>query len=135
MIIYFPSIYPDELIYSWFCRYYVQSGSMTSKMALQELYCKRSDNPNKEFIGNLNSKAKELISRLYPFEKLILEHTMYPQYARFLPLSHRQNTFNQLLQGDCNSHYLFSSQPRQYQYLRYCPICVIEDRNLYGETY
>ena len=54
MIVYFPDIYPDELVYSWFCRYYVHSGCLSHKMALQELYCKRSDNPSKEFIGNLN---------------------------------------------------------------------------------
>ena len=43
MISYFPAIYPDELVYSWLCRYYVHSGFFSSKSAMQELYCKRSD--------------------------------------------------------------------------------------------
>ena len=34
MIAYFPAIYPDELVYSWFCRYYVHSGCLSHKMAL-----------------------------------------------------------------------------------------------------
>lgn len=46
MISYFPAIYPDELVYSWLCRYYVHSGFFSSKSAMQELYCKRSDNPS-----------------------------------------------------------------------------------------
>ena len=43
MITYMPTIYPDELVYSWFGRYYVHSGCFSHKMALQELYCKKSD--------------------------------------------------------------------------------------------
>lgn len=63
MITYFPTPYPDELIYSCFCRYYVHSGCLSHKMALQELYCKRSDNPSKEFIGNLKPQAMERIEK------------------------------------------------------------------------
>lgn len=32
-----PVIYPDELIYSWFCRYYVHSGYPTNRMALEDI--------------------------------------------------------------------------------------------------
>ena len=63
MIAYLPTIYPDELVYSWFCRYYVHSGCFTHKMALQELYCSRSDNPSKEFIGNLKPEARAEIAK------------------------------------------------------------------------
>ena len=66
MIAYMPTIYPDELVYSWFCRYYVHSGCFSHKMALQELYCKKSDYLNKEFIGNLNHGAMEKINEIYP---------------------------------------------------------------------
>ena len=78
MISYFPAIYPDELVYSWFCRYYVHSGFFSSKSAMQELYCKRSDNPSKEFIGNLNPGAVEQIAKMYPLDKLVLEHAVKP---------------------------------------------------------
>ena len=81
MIVYLPVIYPDELVYSWFCRYYVHSGCFSHKMAMEELYCKRSDNPSKEFIGNLNPEAKRQIEKIYSLDELILYHTMYSQYA------------------------------------------------------
>ena len=64
MIAYSPAIYPDELVYSWLCRYYVHSGFFSSKSAMQELYCKRSDNPSKEFIGNLNPGAIDQVVSL-----------------------------------------------------------------------
>lgn len=40
MIAYLPEIYPDELVYSWFCRYAVHSGYITNKQVLRDLYCK-----------------------------------------------------------------------------------------------
>lgn len=91
MIAYLPTIYPDELVYSWFCRYYVHSGCFTHKMVLQELYCNRSDNPSKEFIGNLKPEARAEIAKMYPLDMLTLNHTLFPQYARFIPLEQRKN--------------------------------------------
>ena len=137
MISYFPAIYPDELVYSWFCRYYVHSGFFSSKSAMQELYCKRSDNPSKEFIGNLNSGAMEQIAKMYPLDKLVLEHTMYPQYARFIPLEQKKTALYRLGHDNCDAHHLFCVLPRSEgeHYLRFCPLCVNEDRETYGETY
>ena len=124
MITYLPTIYPDELVYSWFCRYYVHLGCFSHKMALQELYCKKSDYLSKEFIGNLNNDA-------------ILDHTMYPQYGRFIPLAEKKEALYRLGHNSCDVHYLFPVLPRNEgeRYLRFCPLCVKEDRETYGEAY
>lgn len=137
MIAYLPAIYPDELVYSWFCRYYVHSGCFSHKMALQELYCKRSDNPSKEFIGNLNPDAMEHIERIYPLDDLVLNHTMYPQYARFIPLEQKKTALYRLGHDSCDVHFLFPVLPRNEgeQNLRFCPLCAKEDRKIYGEAY
>ncbi len=137
MIAYFPAIYPDELVYSWFCRYYVHSGCLSHKMALQKLYCKRSDNPSKEFVGNLKPELREQIGRMYPLDELVLNHTMYPQYARFVPLEQKKTALFHLGHDSCDIHHLFAVLPRYdgEQYLRFCPLCVKEDREIYGETY
>lgn len=50
MITYFPEIYPDELVYSWFCRYYIHSGCVSHKIALKNLMFSKSDAPSKEFM-------------------------------------------------------------------------------------
>ena len=63
MKMYFPEIYPDELVYSWFGRFAVHSGYINSQL-LQFLYSKRSDTPIKEFIGNLNP------GKLLPHKKI-----------------------------------------------------------------
>ena len=137
MITYLPTIYPDELVYSWFCRYYVHSGCFSHKMALQELYCKKSDYLSKEFIGNLNNEAMEQIDEIYSLDKLVLDHTMYPQYGRFIPLAEKKEALYRLGHNSCDVHYLFPVLPRNEgeRYLRFCPLCVKEDRETYGEAY
>ena len=137
MIAYMPTIYPDELVYSWFCRYYVHSGCFSHKMALQELYCKKSDYLSKEFIGNLNNEAMEQIDEIYSLDKLVLDHTMYPQYGRFIPLAEKKEALYRLGHNSCDVHYLFPVLPRNdgERYLRFCPLCVKEDRETYGEAY
>ena len=61
MISYLPEIYPDELVYSWFCRYYVHSGYLTHKAALQEILYDRHNNPSKEFLGHLKGQIAQFI--------------------------------------------------------------------------
>lgn len=137
MIAYLPRLYPDELIYSWFCRYYIHSGCITNAMALKELFHKRSDNPSIEFIGSLSDEAKKVIHSNYDMEKLVLEHTMFPEYARFIPPEDKKKALHRLAYDHCDAHHLFPVLPRDKadEFLKYCPECVKEDRLLYGETY
>lgn len=137
MIFYFPEIYPDELVYSWFSRYYVHSGFLSNKHAMLELLFNRHNNLSKEFIGHLNADSIKLIKKLYPIKNLILENTMFPEYARFIPLNDKNNAIYRLQHDFCDPHHLFTIVPRveSDSYLKYCPICVNEDRDKYGETY
>ncbi len=57
MITYLPEIYPDELVYSWFCRYYVHSVYLTHKAVMTQLLFNSHNNLSKEFIGHLNPEA------------------------------------------------------------------------------
>lgn len=136
MITYFPEVIDGETVYSWFCRYYVHSGSVTHAMAMQDLYCKRSDTPNKEFIGNINNDARNIIQSMYSMENIILHHTMYPQYARFLPLEQKQRALYKLQYEFCDAHHLFCILPRREgeRYLKFCPICVQESKRNTGEA-
>ena len=137
MISYLSEIYPDELIYSWFCRYYVHSGCFTHKMALDDILYNRHNNPSKEFLGHLSLNSEKKIQALYPLEKLVLEHTMFSQYARFLPSERKKNALHHLAHDFCDVHQLFAVLPRTEsdRFLKYCPACVIEDRKTHGETY
>ena len=137
MISFLPEIYPDELIYSWFCRYYIHAGCFTHKMALDDILYNRHNTTSKEFIGHLSSEAKEKIQSTYSLEKLILEHTMFPQYARFLPSERKKSALRHLANEFCDVHQLFPVLPRMGndRFLKYCPLCVEEDRQKFGETF
>ncbi len=137
MITYLPDIYPDELFYSCFSRYYIHSGCITHKMALKDLFQKRSSNPSKEFIGFLSPDAERLIAERYNMDDLVLNHTMIPQYARFIPPEQKKRALEHLKHDFKDVHHLFAVLPRaeEDRYLRYCPICVSEDREKYAEAY
>lgn len=132
-----PVIYPDELIYSWFCRYYVHSGYPNNRMALEDILYNRHNNPSKEFLGHLNPEMEQVIKNMYQIDELILEHTMFPQYARFIECANKKDALYRLGNDFCDAHHLFSILPRNEgdQYLKYCPVCASEDRKQYGETY
>lgn len=137
MIAYLPELYPDELAYSWFCRYYAHSGYLTHKSALEDILYKRHNNPSKEFLGRLSSDMTEAIKRKYSIEEIILKHTMVPQYARFIPLDQKKNAVYHIGYDFCDAHHLFAILPRHETdaFLKYCPVCAEEDRQKYGETY
>ena len=137
MITYLPEIYPDELVYSWFCRYYVHAGCLTHKMALEDILHNRSCNPSKEFLGHLNPEMEKKIQEIYSIDHLIKSHTLYPQYARFVPLTIKEKALQALAYESCDPHHVLPILPRgeEDQFLKYCPVCVREDRGRYGETY
>ncbi len=132
-----PVIYPDELIYSWFCRYYVHSGYPNNRMALEDILYNRHNNPSKEFLGHLNPEMEQVIKSIYPIDELILEHTMFPQYARFIECPKKKDALYRLGHDFCDAHLLFTILPRGEgdKYLKYCPVCASEDREQYGEAY
>lgn len=136
MKMYLPEIYPDELVYSWLSRYFVYSGCTNNRMLLSQLLYSKSNNPSIEFIGHLNEAAEQQITQAYSMDDLILNHTMFPQYARFMPANKRDVALAELKRY-CDPHKVFTILPRNEKelWLKYCPLCVAEDRKKYGETY
>ncbi len=137
MISYLPEIYPDELIYSWFCRIFVHSGAVSHAAVLNDILYKRCNNLNKEFFGHLNPKFLDQINEMYSINALTMKHTMFPQYGRFLSASDKSNAFEHLSYQFRDVHTLFSIPPRaeEDRFLKYCPLCSKNDREIYGEAY
>ena len=137
MIAYLPTPYEDELFYSVLCRAYTHSGYFSYKEALRDMLYSKSNNPSIEFLGHFNSDFEATIKQVYPIEQLIFNHTMYPQYARFIPLEQKKEAMHHLANDYCDPHYLFCILPRTEGdlHLKYCPICVQEDKDRHGEAY
>lgn len=136
MKMYMPEIYSDELVYSWLSRYFVYAGYTKHKMLISQLLYSTKNNPSIEFIGHLNPVAEQQIETVYSIDSLILKHTMFQQYARFLPADKRKTALLGLKEYS-DPHKVFTILPRNEKelWLKYCPLCVLEDRKKYGETY
>lgn len=137
-IAYFPTIYPDELIYSVLSRYYQNCGYPNYIFCAEDLFVNKRVRPDIEFINELQPKVLYLLCQNMPIEHLIEKHTMFPYYARFLPKERKIKGFEALcnMSGDYNNLLAIPKQKNgEQRYLRYCPMCEKEDRSAYGETY
>lgn len=138
MIAYFPTIYPDELLYSQLARYYTKSGYMAYTFAAEELFISKTVRPDIEFVNAYTPDAIQAITRNLPMETVVEKHTMFPYYGRFLPRERRQKAFQTLVSMAGNFHNLLplpKSKNGKARYLRYCPLCAAHDREQYGEAY
>ena len=135
-IAYFPQIYEDELIYSLLARLKAHSGIVsyrdTAKMIYQNPYVR----PSTDFINNLTLDASNLITAQKSMNEVIEHHTMFNMYMRFYPSERKKVVFNSMLKQDSSKNILpVISYKKSTRVLRYCPICVKEDRLRVGETY
>ena len=138
MITYFPTAYPDELLYSQLTRYYVKSGYLAYIYTAEDLFASKTVRPDMEFVNTYTSDALQMITRDTVMENVVWQHTMFPYYSRFLPLERRQRAFQAMVSMQGNYHNLLPIPNRKNssdRYLRYCPICAEQDREKYGETY
>lgn len=138
MITIFPEPYEDELLYSFFARYYMKSGYGTFIDVAEELYQRATTRPDKEFYNPLTEDARIRLTAIKPMEDMIVQHTMYPNYARFVDREARRNSLEALDRMD--THYRNSLPMRmtgrgKERFMRYCPLCADKDREIYGETY
>lgn len=139
-IVYFPKIYPDELVSSVLARYYAQSGFLSYKDAYANLFVKSSSNIDREFIKDLKTEALDMLIKEITLDELIEKHTMYPYYGRFIDDERRNKAYEAIrkMQGDyvkllgCTYN---KSGIGKVRHLRYCPLCAKDDREEYGETY
>ena len=138
MIGFMPSkAYKDELVYSWFARYYAHSGHPAYVFAIEDLLEGKNTRPDVEFINRLNPNAREIITKMIPMEELILKHTMFPYY-RFIENTRLHNALKSMAGPGEDAHCLLpvpkNRTSGQAHYIRYCPLCAAEEREAYGEA-
>lgn len=138
MIAYFPEIYPDELLYSLLARYYTQASYPCYWYAAEDLFVSKTVRPDIEFVNQYTLAALHRITRELSMEQVILNHTMFPYYGRFLLFERREKAYKSLVKMQGNYHNLLPLQKKKTdseKYLRYCPMCAEADRERYGESY
>lgn len=138
MIVYFPELYPDELLYSLFSRYYEKSGCLAYVLVAEELFENPKERLDFIFTNKLKPSIIRLLSKNTSWEQILMRHTLFPYYSRFLSADRKKIAFEKLKAMDGDYTNLLSLTPNRSEkadYLRYCPLCAAEHRKKYGETY
>lgn len=135
---YLPEIYPDELVYSWLARYYIQTGYVRYAFVAEELFQSKTVRPDIEFVNQYTAPMLQAITEIMPMSEIIENHTMFPYYGRFLQKERRNRAYTAMIQTKGNYHNLLPMPKRKgntERHLRYCPVCAERDREQHGETY
>lgn len=136
MIGFLPEFYEDETFYSLVARYYLRSGLPSYKDVMEALYDNAYYRSDPLFYNKLRPEITDLIALNKPLKEVIEKHTLFPYYARFLPLERRKKALESLEYMTGQYHNLLPlSGQNTVQRLRYCPVCADKDRQRYGETY
>lgn len=140
MINFFPKMYEDELLYSVVARYRRRCGLTNKRAITDDFYGKKQGIFSMLFPLHLNKISESLPSgSKITGEKLLLEHTMYPLYTKFLSkqISEdiKENMLNKQNVSIMVKTCLHSREANTNKYLKFCPLCVSEDIKTYGESY
>ena len=138
MITYFPKIYEDELCYSVIARLNNHLGYTSFSYCAEMIFKNPKHKVEKEFIKNLNDVCIEAIKRQISIEKLIEKHTMMPYYARFYSIERKSQIISMMKNQNQDCSKLVGMPQNRTgikRYLRVCPTCIQNDRNMYGECY
>lgn len=138
-LIFFPTVYPDELLYSAFARYHRNSGNESSRQTMKELFDNPSTCSSIWFPSQLDHLTSQIPGHVYSSDELIQKHTLIPYFTPFIPPERDKKIKETVKVNTCSSANMllgraaFSVKPKQR--LMYCTGCVIEDRAKYGEAY
>lgn len=140
MMTFFPQPYEDELLYSILARYHIRSGNISPKATMKELFGLNTVTSVVDLPSNIDSLIKNMpIGAKYTAEELIFNHTLYPFYSAFLPPERAELVLNSMKEhrgGDIYTRAgIMASSISSKQYLQFCPECIKEDREKYGEFY
>lgn len=142
MLSFFPTLYPDELLYSTLARYHIRSGNKSFKQTDLELFgyssqqiCKITLNNNLNYlVKNLPFRSQQTV------ENLLQNHTLYPFYATFLTPQEAwllKNSMSKKL--SCSildvAKVATNSSGDAKKFLKFCPDCLEKDTQKYGEPY
>ena len=129
-------IYPNESVYSYLSRLFVHSGYISHMGVCREILKRPSEYPNYNYINCLNDEFKNRLIKYISYSELLINHTLFKYYVRFLDKDKKKKAFEVALNDSADLYkFITPTYNDESNYLRYCPICVKEDRANYGECY
>lgn len=137
----FPLPYPQELLYSTIARAGVHDGETSPKQLLDSVFGDRKviatvDLPS--HIENIAAQYPENLGLIA--DTLIIEHTLWPLYAPFIPDKRRRAIGKWMKRESYGSAHVLASgiaasRIKHKSALYLCPGCIDEQKAEYGEAY
>ena len=133
-------LYPDETIYSWSARYADRLSYSNREHSVQALFGHGIYRIAVDCPGHLESLVARLPDgHVYTVSRLIEEHTLVPFYRPFLPRHRVVHLQREMARAKGPGRFLRGGVAKVrvpvHRHLRFCPVCVEEDRRTYGEPY
>lgn len=135
---FFPTPYPDEILYSVLCRYHTRCGIPSARQTNHAVWGKIYG--KKLFLPDAIEKLAGQIplSTNLTAERFINENTIFPLLKPFLTKEKNDALINAMKFGSKNIYNIIGFSrvfTLQYRYLRYCCQCLENDIKMYGEPY
>ena len=137
---FFPTPYPDEILYSTLARYCIRSGNIKEIHNFEDLFGTRNCIAVMELSTQLDALIENMpISTKYTAEYFIYKHTLFPYLAAFIPRDRAEKIIETMKNGEGAVSYmrigLISNSINLNKYFRFCPECFKEDIERFGEPY
>lgn len=138
MLAQFPILYPDEDFRSIVYRCHVLSGNKDLSDTNIDLFNRKSYK-NTVFPRNLSYLIDQMPSDLFSVEKLLHNHTYFCWLRPFVPTERFDFILDEIMfnKGESNIAILLGKGKGRLlvEDYRYCPVCIANDYNSYGEVY
>lgn len=141
MISFLPSIFPDELFYSWVVRYHKYSGNCSPGTTMQELFNKKRGGLNIYLPINIEFLIEQIPNNsVMTSEDIIDNHTIFPYLRIFMTQEEIKRTIESIKHGTeysknkdktvINAQNIFD-----INVFKICCACYKEDKSIFGEAY
>ncbi len=139
MIGFFPEIYTDELVFSACSRYHELAGYRSREATGRDLFNLSRAKVAIDLPCNLEAFVESFpVPDWQTIDRLIDEHTLLPFFSPFVPIE-RLSCLRSDMQGNgggsVHGRLGILTSGIAGDYLRFCPLCVEDDRTRLGETY
>ncbi len=138
-ISYFPSLYPDELMYSLIIRYMLRYGLLSFSSVSNELFGKKS-RLSIYYTSNFDYLCSQFPENLKITPNyFIYNHTIMPFFLPFLTYKNKCKLLNNLTGNKSsiihNTVGYISGGIKNTRSFKYCPKCIEYDDKIHGEPY
>lgn len=140
---FFPSPYPDELLFSICARYHFRACNSSSAITANELFGSNRLNPLNYFPNSLQTLKERLPDKPhYSIKSILFKHTLLPLYVPFRSSSVYESICNAItsvnrIDSQLNN-YIYSTNSDNLpmrRTLHFCHVCFHSDIKTYGEPY